>query len=229
MKKIYTLAVSLLLAISANAQAIYEPGQHDNVVTVSMEDASEDLKNYAIDLCLTNPTTGICNISAYFYIDDNKVQPWLYDEDEEDYVYDTNSKRCYKSVNVMSFVTNADNPKFPSYFFVNAVDTKNFKLTDGAIITFYMDATMLSNGNHQLHIVEPMCSHVDDTMASKTYKCADHVIDFNINSGTLTLVDGIGALLHKNDKDNISYDLTGRSCNATKRGIYIKNGRKVIR
>lgn len=229
MKKIYTLAASLLVAISANAQAIYESGQHDNLVTVALEESSEDLQNYPIDLCLSNPTIGICSVSAYFYIDDNSIRPWLYDEDEECYAYDYNSKRCYKSVNVMSFLADEDNPKYPGYFFINAVDTKNFKLTDGTILTFYMDATKLSNGNHKLHIVEPMCSYVDDTMASATYKCVEQVVDFNINAGTLTIVNGMDILYHNNDNDSNFFDLTGRVSNVAQRGIYIKNGRKVIR
>lgn len=227
MKKIIALIAAIGLATTASAQAIYNPGEHDNQVSIFAEDA-EDLEEYPLELQLTNPTVGIGGVSAYLYFDDNDVKPWIWDEDEQAYYYDTNSKRCYKSVKVEVFLTDKTNERFPEYLFVNALDTKDFKLTEGTIMTLYIDATKLGNGIHTLHVVEPMCSYANaDGSESASYICRDQTIDIMVTGGTLTVMD-IPTIQHPNGVTTL-YDLQGRSVDTMKHGVYIKNGRKVIK
>lgn len=228
MNRILSLTFALFAAIAANAQAIYQPGQHDNLITVVAADAADNLKEYPIELLLTNPTVSMCGIEAYFYIDDNSIRPWVYDEDEEEYAYERNSSRTYKSLKYKLMICDEDNPKHPGHFYVNFVDDRDFKLTEGAIATIYLDATKLSTGDHVLHVVEPMCSYVSDDLSSASYFCSNQDIHFNISGGTLTVLNGIH-ILSPLDANAATYDLLGRKVNATSHGIYLQNGRKVIR
>lgn len=235
MKKIFAATAALLITAGAHAQAIYEPGQHDNMVTVVADDAADEIDNYPLDITLDNPTTPMGSVSVYLYIDDNSIRPWVYDNDEECYAYDTNTKRCYKSVIVQIFECDDTNPTSPGYLFVNALDTKDFKLTTGTIITVYFDATKLSDGYHTIHVVEPMCSSASaDGSESASYYCADQEITFHVGNGTITVVDGINAIYPPYPAVP-TYDLQGRLCpdNQTNTapcpGIYIRDGKKIIR
>lgn len=229
MKKTASLLAALCLAFTASAQEIYMPGEHNNILSVAVDDAHDSLDKYPINLTLSNPTTPICSVSAYFYIDDNSIRPWLYDEDEEEYVYDANNNRCHKNIPIKLFLTEETNPSYPGYFYINPYDDKNFKLTEGTILTFYIDATLLSQGEHTLHIVEPMASYVGDDFSSASYFSDEQNIVFRIGNGELTIVDGISQIdssLHL----PYSYDLQGRKTHTThQHGIYIKGDRKIIR
>lgn len=230
MKKILAAAAALLFTASAHAQANYEPGQHDNIVTVVADDSAEEINYYPINITLDNPSTGIGSVSTYLYIDDNSIRPWIYDEDEESYAYDTNTKRCYKSAIVQAFVCDETNPTRPGYFFVNVLDTKDFKLNTGTIITVYIDATLLSEGVHTIHVVEPMCSYASaDGSESASYYSADHEISFRKSNGTLTVIDGIKDLTHNPIDSNVVYDLQGRPCTTAPNRITIKGGKKHIK
>lgn len=234
MKKILALSATLLLAIGAHAQAIYNPGEHNNTVTVIAKDANADLDNFPIEIHLSNPETSIGSISTYLYFDDNSVRPWIWDEDEESYTYDTNTKRCYKSATVNIWLADEDNPKFPGYFYVNVLDSKDFKLNEGNVITVYIDATKLSDGTHILHVVEPMCSYASsDGSESATYFCTPHNLEFNVSGGTLTVVDGINSI-YPPIPEYPHYDLQGRPelnnrWSGERTGIHIVGGKKIIK
>lgn len=230
MNRIFSLTTALIISASAYAQAIYQPGQHDNIVTIAVNNAEENLNMFPLDLVLTNPTVSIGSVNAYLYIDDNTVRPWIYDDDEEDYAFDRNSSRTYKNTNFKFFVCEEDNPTHPGHFFVNAVEEKNFKLNDGPIVTFYMDATMLTNGNHTIHVVEPMCSYANaDGSESASYFSAEHSINFNISGGTLTILNGIDALSQSTNHLEL-FDLQGRHLtHMPNKGIILHKGKKIIR
>lgn len=229
MNRILSLTFALFAVIAANAQAVYQPGEHDNLVTVVANNANDDLQNYPLEITLSNPTISIGSFSAYLYIDDNSVRPWVYDEDEECYACDCNSKRCYKSVNVNTWIADEDNPKFPGYFYVNAWDTKDFKLTEGTILTIYIDATKLSEGKHTLHVVEPMCSYANaDGSESASYFCEDQEILFRRSNGIITVLNSISALA-PTDAQADTYDLQGRRVTKPTHGLYIQSGRMIIR
>lgn len=230
MKKIFALTAALILPLSIHAQAMYNPGEHDNVVTAYAQDSNGDIKNFPIEIRLTNPTIGIGSVSAYFYFDDNTVRPWVWDEDEECYAYDYNSKRCYKTVTVKAFLTEETNQEYPAYLFVNALDDRDFKLTEGTIVTIYIDATQLSEGKHTLHVVEPMCSYANaDGTESASYFCAPQDIEISLSQGVITVADAIRTV-QTNTTTNTTYDLQGRRLTQlASHGISIVGGQKIIR
>lgn len=232
MKKIYALALAALIGTTANAQEKYQPGEHDNVLTVVAADASAGIDEYPLEINLTNPTVAIAAVSAYFYIDDNSIQPWLCEEEDGEIFYTiaTNGSRCSRNSTFDAFMTDDTNPNFPHYLFVNVYEKKsNFKLTEGTIATLYIDATKLSNGTHTIHVVQPLCSAASaDGSSSASYFCADQDITFRINGGTITVVDGIHTI-YPPYPPVPTYDLLGRPIDATHPGLYIRGGKKVIR
>lgn len=228
-KRILTIATAIALTTAAYAQAIYQPGQHDNVVTVVAEDSAEELERYPLQITLTNPTISIAGISAYLYIDDNSIQPWVFDEDEDSYVYEINKDRCYSKSNVQTFICDATNPNYPGYFFVDINYTKDFKLTEGTIITLYIDATKLSDGKHTIHVVDPMSVYASaDGSESASYFNANQEIYFEKAGGTLTIVNSISDIMRSNTFTDKTFDLHGRAAAANETSVMIKNGKKVI-
>lgn len=233
MKKTLALSVSLLLCIAARAQKVYvyNPGEHDNLVSVVAQNQSGNLDKFPLEIQLTNPSVSIGSVSAYFYIDDNKIRPWVYDEEEEEYAYDINTARgTIKQSTVNIFPTDDDNPTFPGYFYVNVLNSKDFKLTEGTIVTIYIDATQLSEGKHTLHVVEPMCSYANaDGTESASYFCAPQDIEINLNQGVITVADAIRTV-QTNTTTNTTYDLQGRRLTQpASHGISIVGGQKIIR
>lgn len=228
MKKIFSLSLALFATISANAQTIYQPGEHDNVVSVVANDATDDLTMYPLEITLSNPTTPMRGVEVTLAIDDNAVRPWVWDEDERTYAYDNNTKRIYKNTPVKLFLLNNDHPKYPSFFFVSIADERDFKLSEGTLATIYFDATQLSNGDHTIHVISPMCSYVGDDLSSASYFCANQDIHFNISGGTLTVLNGINVLSPTDSKTD-TYDLQGRRIAEPTHGLYIQSGRKIIR
>lgn len=231
MKKILALTAATLLCIGARAQTIYNPGEHDNLVSVVAQDQSGNLDKFPLEIQLTNPTISIGSVSAYFYIDDNNVRPWVYDEDEEEYAYDINLARgTVKQSTVNLSLTDDDNPTFPGYFYVNVLNSKDFKLNEGTIVTIYIDASKLSAGKHTLHILEPMCSYANaDGSESASYFCAPQDIILNVGQGVITVADAIHNV-QLSEISEVAYDLQGRRINhPTLHGVTIVGGRKIIR
>lgn len=232
MKKIYALVLAGLLSANAFAQESYEPGTHDNIVTVVANDSETDLEEYPLEVTLSNPTTAIAGVSAYFYIDDNSSAPWVCEEEDGEvfYIIETNSNRCSRNSAFDAFMTEPTNEAFPHYLFVNIYEKKSdFKLTEGTIATLYIDATQLSDGSHTIHVVEPMCSAASaDGSSSASYYCPNQEICFSKNGGTLTIINGIDDLLRK-EIEQQTFDLQGRPTTATQHGVYISRGKKVIK
>lgn len=231
MKRLFSISLVLFVAIMAHAQStglIYYPGEHDNLVSVVADDAAEELEMYPLDITLSNPTILIRGIDVILCIDDNTIRPWVYDEDEEAYAYDLNSKRTYKSTKQEIFFNTEEHPTYPGYLHILINDSKDFKLTEGTISTIYFDATQLSSGNHTLHVVNPMCSFIGADFSSASYFCADQTINFNIDGGTLTIVDGINDIYPPYPTPCV-YDLSGRATSPSNHGIYIVNGKKILK
>lgn len=231
MKRILFLALTILSAISANAQStglIYQPGEHDNIVTVVANDANDEPEKYPLDITLTNPTTPIRGIDMMLCIDDNSIRPWVYDEDEEAYAYDLNSKRTYKTAQANIFLNTEEHPSYPGYLHALVNDSRDFKLTEGTIATIYIDVTTLAKGAHTLHVISPMCSYVGADFSTASYFCNDETITFNVEGSTITIIDGINTI-YPPYPPTFTYDLSGRPTQAVRHGFYIKNGKKIIR
>lgn len=231
MKRVFSITLLLFAAITAHAQStglIYQPGEHNNLVSVVADDSADELEKYPLEITLSNPTTPIRGIDVSLCIDDNSIRPWVYDDDEEEYAYDLNSKRTYKSTKQEIFFNTEEHPTYPGYLHILINDSRDFKLTEGTISTIYIDATQLSSGKHTLHVVSPMCSFIGEDFSSASYFCSDQTINFTIEGGTITIVDGINSIYPPYPAPQV-YDLAGRATTPANHGIYIVDGKKILK
>lgn len=239
MKKALLLIISAAFAFLSFAQNTIEVGDPKNVCKITIEfDEVETLDEVSFSLSLDNPGIGINALSAYFTVDDNQVRPWIYDEDIEGYYVATNryDKRDNPTgrLNGTSsevFVCDETNAVYPGYYYLGLGGSKDFLGDEGWLASIYFDATLLSEGIHTLHMIDPMCVNVVKEgvdFVSTSYLCANQDIKFEINGGNLTIISAIPAIdTYGNNGANI-YDLTGRKITRPESGVYLKNGKKII-
>lgn len=224
MKKYLLFFVTCLCASLASAQEEYNPGDHDNRIYLELEETDEP-EEMPVNICLFNPTTSMAGVSMYLYIDDNTVDAWSYDEDDE-VNYDINRDRCNKNSTVDIFMTEESNVSYPEYLYFSVTYKTDFKGTDGTLVTIYIDATKLTEGNHVLHVVDPLCSYVGADFSTASYLCNNSELPFTFSNGLITLMN---PLINADSKNNVCLDLQGRRVNNATKGIYIVNGKKVIK
>lgn len=223
MKKIFTLAVLLSGAIASNAQAVIYPAGsegNDNIITISIDAEAEDVTAVPVTISLSNPTVGIAGIGGYFWFDDCTSKPWAYDEDDEDFVYDTSSRLTKQNDIFVSYTDAGDLTLSITNKKANAL-----KENDGELITLYFDATQLGVGDHTLH-ADRLISFVPDGMTKYENENIDITFDFDGSKLTLTGISNILA----DDTHTVTYDLFGCRVNgAAANGLYISNGKKIIK
>lgn len=238
MKKALLLIISAAFAFLSFAQNTIEVGDPKNVCKITIEfDEVETLDEVSFTLSLDNPGVGINAMSAYFTIDDNKIRPWIYDE-EDGYIVDgnvfnrRNNPNGRIDQNPTVFLTEENNPKYASCLYLGIGGSGDFRGEEGWLASIYFDATLLSNGIHTLHMVDPMCVNVVEEggkIVSNSYLCANQDIKFEINGGNLTVISALPSIDAKANNKSCAYDLSGRKVAApTASGIYLENGKKVI-
>lgn len=239
MKKTLLLILSAVFTLLSQAQNTIEVGDPKNVCNISIEfDEVESLDEVSFTLSLDNPGVGINALSAYFTIDDNQVHPWTYDEDIDGYYVDTNdyNKKTNPTGRVTdqsatAFLTAENNPLYPANFFLGIAGSSDFRGETGGLATIYFDATLLKEGIHVLHMVDPMCVNVVEEggkFISNSYLCANQDIAFEVSSGNLTVISALPTIDTKSQDSGAVYDLSGRQTKPTAPGIYVANGRKVV-
>lgn len=240
MKHLYVFALALLCFSTGLAQTTYQPGENGNNCTLHIEfDDVDDLSESSFTLSMTNPSTPICALSAYFIIDDNSVRPWSYDPISNSYEVEMNEyskKNKEGRVTTQSLQTQLSddsNPEHPGYFYVSIAGADNFLGEEGEMAYIYFDATKLKNGNHVLYMKDAFCGSIigDDINNMKSYKylCNDQEIHFNVNNGTLTVLSNIN-VFPQNSETPETFDLQGRHINTLfSKGLYISGGRKILR
>lgn len=239
MKYFYTLALAFLAFTTATAQTTLQPGEEGNNCSLSIEfDEVEDLEDSSFTLSMSNPSTSICVLSAYFYFDDNSIRPWSYDPVSKTYYVEAN---IYSKKNKTGRVTDQSlktqlsddaNTEHPGYFYVAIAGDNEFLGEEGAMATIYFDASKLTKGDHVLYMKDALCGSIEGEsvaeLQSTKYLCADQEIHFNITGSTITVIDGIHDLFH-HTYDDRTYDLSGRVTVPNTHGIYIKNGQKILK
>lgn len=233
MKKLYTFAVAAVAALSINAQAIYNPGEHNNITTISIsEELNEDYNGYPVEINIANPETPIRSCSAWMWVDDNSVSPWALDEDDE-IAYDRNSDRTSaKNLDITILIGTEENVTNAGHLcFICTEKKADFKGNEGAIAAIYIDATKLSDGAHTLHVTEPLASFVGADDSSASYFSANQEIKFYTNGGKLSLTAPTPSSIDAITSYSAItlYDLQGRQVSPSAHGLYINNGRKVVK
>lgn len=239
MKKTLLLILSAVFTLLTQAQNTIEVGDPKNVCNISIEfDEVESLDEVSFTLSLDNPGVGINALSAYFTIDDNQVHPWSYDDYSKSYLFDTNdysnknkTGRLTKEHGANVTLTDETNAKYPSNLYFGLAGKSDFLGETGWLATIYFDATLLSEGVHVLHMVDPMCVNVVEEggdFISNSYLCANQDIAFEVSSGNLTVISALPTIDTKSQDSGAIYDLSGRQTKPTAPGIYVANGRKVV-
>lgn len=239
MKKTLLLILSAVFTLLTQAQNTIEVGDPANVCKITIEiDEVESLDEASFTLSLDNPGVGINALSAYFTIDDNQVRPWSYDDYSKSYSFDTNeynnknkNGRVTKEHSAMVMLTDETNPQYPSNLYFGLGGSGDFLRETGWLATLYFDATLLKEGVHVLHMVDPMCVNVveeGDNFISNSYLCANQDIAFEVSGGNLTVISALPTIDTKSQDSGAIYDLSGRETKPTAPGIYVANGRKVV-
>lgn len=239
MKKALLLILSAAFSLLSQAQKTYEVGDPANVCEITIEfDEVESLDEVSFTLSLSNPGLGVNGLSAYFTIDDNSVRPWTYDEDIEGYYVETNDYSKKNNPNgrltdqsATTFLTEDTNPQYPANLYLGIAGSSDFRGNDGWLASVYFDATLLKDGIHVLHMVDPMCVNVvkeGEDFVSNSYLCANQDIHFEVSGGNLTVISALPTIGTKENLGASVYDLSGRKTTPNAAGIYIKGGKKVV-
>ncbi|MDY3063576.1 MAG: InlB B-repeat-containing protein [Bacteroidaceae bacterium] len=108
------------------------------------------------------------------------VTDYLYDEEEEDYVYDkssrwTNSHNCF---------INKGTIYHPNDLYVSITSSKtvNFKNNEGAIITLYFDGSKVANGAYNIQIIDPMIIW-SDKKTTESHNTPENDQNFTVEDG----------------------------------------------
>ena len=183
----------------------------DNVLTILVE-STDDLSKIPVTLYLTNPTNGITAVEATLVapVDVNK---FLFDADEDDFVYDP-----------APMLSAGTEEHGADGFFISIADskTRDFKETEGAIITVYFDGSELGDGDYTVKMKDAISVAVGDI----TYTSADVDAAFSVKDGKVTAVNSVIANAAAAGKT--VYGVDGKKATSTQKGqIYVIDGKTV--
>ena len=191
------------------------------LVTISVG-STDDKAKIPVNLVLTNPDLAITAVEATI-VAPVDVHKFLYDEDEEDFVYETYRWRNTHSAMMAAgtAVHGADG------FFISIVSSKtqNFSGTDGAVCTVYFDGSELADGTYQVTMKDAIAVWSDKSNVT-TYKNNNMTSTFTISGGKATGLNAIEA--EEAAKAGKIITLDGKTAASAQKGqIYIINGKKV--
>ena len=211
MKKILSIIAAITFTTFANAQKVYEPGEegNDTQLGIFIDADIEEISSIPVSIYLNDPQQNINSFQLYLQLPDNAT--WNYDEEEEDYVYEKSS-RNYSGHTVTSGMSESD--KRQGQFFVSISDSRqrNFKQTEGTLVTFYFDGSKLTDVQYEIKLIEPLASD-----GSNKYLSKDDSYAFSVANGTVTGINGISA-----DAQNAKYySVNGAIQNGPQKGVNI--------
>ncbi len=165
MKKIFTLAlvaVASLAAISVNAQTTGTRVDGDNgmwtniygdpsVKISAVVGSTSDLTKVPLHIYLSNPDTAMCAFETYI----KGVSPslYLYDADEEDFVYERGD-RLKRKHNVILMKHTARYGDDAFYVSITGEGNPTFSNGEGELVTLYFDASSLADGQTTIQLVD---------------------------------------------------------------------------
>jgi len=216
---------------AAGAPAFVAPGTvvgdeiiegSDNVVYALVEN-TDNLAKIPVTIYLTNPTTDITSVEAAIKAP-VEVGKFLYDEDEEDFVYESSAR--WKKTHGATLSAGTEEHGADAFFVsIASTKTQNFLEKEGAIITVYFDGSGLADGEYELEVFDAI-SVWSDTFSSNTYPTATAKVPFKIEGGKATGVESITAEAIAAAK--AVYTLAGEAvAEPVKGNIYVVDGKVV--
>ena len=191
----------------------------DNVLTILVE-STDDLSKIPVTLYLTNPTNGITAVEATL-VAPVDVKKFVYDEEEEDFVYDPGTRWTKGHAPMLAAGTEEHGA---DGFFISIADskTRDFKETEGAIITVYFDGSDLGDGDYTVKMKDAISVAVGDI----TYTSADVDAAFSIKDGKVTAVNS--AVINGAAAAKTVYGVDGKKVTSAQKGqIYVIDGKTV--
>ena len=191
----------------------------DNVLTILVE-STDDLAKIPVTLYLTNPTNGITAVEATL-VAPVDVKKFVYDEEEEDFVYDPGTRWTKGHAPMLAAGTEEHGA---DGFFISIADskTRDFKETEGAIITVYFDGSDLGDGDYTVKMKDAISVAVGDI----TYTSADVDAAFSIKDGKVTAVNS--AVINGAAAAKTVYGVDGKKVTSAQKGqIYVIDGKTV--
>ena len=178
-------AFAMIFASNISAQTTAYPKEiipgSDNVVSIVVQ-STNDMAKIPVTVFLTNPNTDITSLEASL-IAPVDVHRFLYDDDDEDYVYEQTS-RCTRghipTLNAGTEEHGAD------AFFISIADSKNrnFKQNEGAIITVFFDGSELGEGEYAVQMIDAISVAVGDLVYTSPNMSAAFTVTEGVVIGT---------------------------------------------
>ena len=205
MKKIFSLLAALALTSLANAE-IYEVGEgNDNTISISVPTEAED-GYIPVEISLTNPTASIIGMDIYVEFSGGK----LWDEAPEvsERCIDTSGRKPVTTHTIVTGYNSED--KF--LLGLNSASNAFVQGTEGTIITAYIDARNLADGQYSIKLSNSICFNLVDK-----YRFAESEYVFTYANGTVTGINTISA-----DAQNAKYySVNGAIQNGPQKGVNI--------
>ena len=178
-------AFAMIFASNISAQTTAYPKEiipgSDNVVSIVVQ-STNDMAKIPVTVFLTNPNTDITSLEASL-IAPVDVHKFVYDDDDEDYVYEQTS-RCTRghipTLNAGTEEHGAD------AFFISIADskTRNFKQNEGAIITVFFDGSELGEGEYAVQMIDAISVAVGDLVYTSPNMTAAFTVTEGVVIGT---------------------------------------------
>ena len=178
-------AFAMIFASNISAQTNSFPKEiipgSDNVVSIVVQ-STNDMAKIPVTVFLSNPTTPITSVEASLIAPVN-VRKFLYDDDFEDFVYEKTSRWYKGHAAVMSAGTEEHGA---DAFFISVADnkTRDFKGTEGAIITVFFDGSELGEGEYAVQMIDAISVAKGDLVYTSPNMTAAFTVTEGVVIGT---------------------------------------------
>lgn len=221
MKKLLLTLATVLASVAMNAQEVSFYG---------IIPETSDLKNVAVEFYMNN-STAITYMQSKFKLPEgaNFVKQSVWNEDDEEYndFYAIANAARMKSDH--SFGINQPNKATGDLnVILKSESNKTFKLSEGMLFNFLIDASALADGDYVVTAYENLAGFTTAGENPVEYYLPDFQIPFSIVDGKVeNTAVGINSVAVAAKKDGKVFDMMGREVKAASKGLYIINGKKV--
>ncbi len=178
-------AFAMIFASNISAQTNSFPKEiiteSDNVVSIVVQ-STNDMAKIPVTVFLTNPNTDITSLEASL-IAPVDVHKFVYDDEDEDFVYEKTSRWVKGHVPTMNAGTEEHGA---DAFFISIADskTRNFKQNEGAIITVFFDGSELGEGEYAVQMIDAISVAVGDLVYTSPNMSAAFTVTEGVVIGT---------------------------------------------
>ncbi|MBQ7742237.1 MAG: Ig-like domain-containing protein [Bacteroidaceae bacterium] len=179
-------AIAMIFATNTSAQTTYPKeiiDGSDNVLSIVVK-STGDITKIPVTLALSNPNTDITSAEATLFAPVD-VRKFVFDEEEEDFMYVKSSRLTKGHSPVLSAGTEEHGA---DGFYISIADskTRNFKGNEGDLITVYFDGSELGNGEYVVQMKDAISVAVGDMI----YNSVNMDAAFTVINGVVIGTEG---------------------------------------